>query len=102
MNERETKIGRRNQVLYVLGRLERKTFHIAEIESLLREEFPASTANVQLAVGQMLAELSGGRTPIIKRSPKGGTYQFKDARFAMAVRALLKKDSTRERVFIAK
>lgn len=102
MNERETKIGRRNQVLYVLGKLNSKTFHITEIESLLREEFPSSTANVQLAVGQMLAELSGGRTPIIKRSPKGGTYQFRDARFAMAVRALLQKDPTRERVFIAK
>jgi hypothetical protein len=50
----------------------------------------------------MLAELSGGRTPIIKRSPKGGSYQFRDARFAMAVRALLQKDPTRERVFIAK
>jgi hypothetical protein len=102
MNERETKIGRRNQVLYVLGKLDSKTFHITEIETLLREEFPSSTANVQLAVGQMLAELSGGRTPIIKRSPKGGSYQFRDARFAMAVRALLQKDPTRERVFIAK
>jgi hypothetical protein len=102
MNERETKIGRRNQVLYVLGKLDKKTFHVAEIESLLREEFPVSTADVQLAIGQMLAELSGGKTPIIKRSPKGGTYQFRDARFAMAVRALLQKDTTRERVFIAK
>lgn len=102
MNERETKIGRRNQVLYVLGKLDKKAFHVAEIESLLREEFPASTANVQLATGQMLSELSGGKTPIIKRSPKGGTYQFRDARFAMAVRALLQKDATRERVFIAK
>lgn len=102
MNERETKIGRRNQVLYVLGKLDKKTFHVAEIESLLREEFPVSTAHVQLAIGQMLAELSGGKTPIIKRSPKGGTYQFRDARFAMAVRALLQKDTMRERVFIAK
>jgi hypothetical protein len=102
MNERETKIGRRNQVLYVLGRLETKTFHIAEIEGLLRQEFPISTSDVQLAVGQMLAELSGGKTPIIKKSPKGGTYQFRDARFAMAARALLQKDPSRERVFIAK
>ncbi|MFO0004373.1 MAG: ATP-binding protein, partial [bacterium] len=36
MNERETKIGRRNQILFVLGRLEKNQFNINEVESLLR------------------------------------------------------------------
>lgn len=100
MNERETKIGRRNQVLFVLGRLEKKQFHINEIDTLLRKEFPNSTKDVQLAVGQILSELASSSNAIIKRSPKGGTYQFRDARFAMASRVLLKKDALKEQVYL--
>ncbi|MFN9621242.1 MAG: ATP-binding protein [Cyanobacteriota bacterium] len=100
MNERETKIGRRNQILFVLGRLEKNQFNINEVESLLRREFPNSTAKVQLAVGQILAELATDPNAIIKKSPKGGTYQFRDARFAMASRVLLKKDVVKEQVYL--
>jgi hypothetical protein len=98
MNERETKIGRRNQVLYVLGKIEKRVFSINEVETMLRREFPKSTADTTLAVGQMLGELANGGKPIIKRSAKGSSYEFKDARFAMALRVLLQKDPTRETV----
>jgi len=98
MNERETKVGRRNQVLYVLGRMDKRIFHVAEVESLLREEFPSSTADTTLAVGQILSELTGGDNPIIKRSAKCPTYEFKDPRFAMALRVLLEKDTVKEKV----
>jgi len=98
MNERETKVGRRNQVLYVLGRINKHIFHVNEVETLLREAFPASTAETTLAVGQILSELTGGDNPIIKRSSKGPTYEFKDARFAMALRVLLEKDTVKEKV----
>lgn len=40
MNERETKKGRRNQVLYVLGKVEKRVFSINEVETMLRKEFP--------------------------------------------------------------
>lgn len=98
MNERETKIGRRNQVLYVLGKIEKRVFSISEVEAMLRAEFPKSTADTTLAVGQMLGELANGGKPIIKRSAKGSSYEFKDARFAMALRVLLQKDPTRETI----
>jgi hypothetical protein len=98
MNERETKIGRRNQVLYVLGKIEKRVFSISEVETMLRAEFPKSTADTTLAVGQMLGELANGGKPIIKRSAKGSSYEFKDARFAMALRVLLQKDPTRETI----
>jgi hypothetical protein len=84
----------------VLGRLEKKQFHINEIDTLLRKEFPNSTKDVQLAVGQILSELASGSNAIIKRSPKGGTYQFRDARFAMASRVLLKKDTLKEQIYL--
>lgn len=98
MNERETKIGRRNQVLYALGRINKRVFHVSEIETILRVEFPASTDGITLAVGQLLSELSGGNTPIIKASAKGPTYEFRDARFAMALRVLLQKDIVKEKI----
>jgi hypothetical protein len=98
MNERETKVGRRNQVLFVLGRVNKRVFHVADIEWLVRQEFPSSTADTTLAVGQILSELTGGENPIIKRSTKGPTYEFKDPRFAMALRVLLEKDTVKEKV----
>lgn len=96
MNERETKVGRRNQVLYTLGRINKRVFHVNEIEGILRDEFPTSTSDVTLAVGQILSELTNGENPIIKRSSKGPTYEFKDARYAMALRVLLYKDNVKE------
>ena len=99
MNERETRVGRRNQVLFTLGRLNRKLFHVSEVETTLRHEFQASTANsTTLAVGQMLDGLTKGQTAIIKRVSKGPSFEFRDARFAMALRVLLSKDSVTEKV----
>ena len=98
MNERETKVGRRNQILFVLGKISKRVFHVTEVETLVRENFPASTAETTLAVGQILSELSSGENSIIKRSAKGPTYEFKDARFAMALRVLLEKDAVKEKV----
>jgi hypothetical protein len=96
MNERETKVGRRNQVLYSLGRINKHVFHVNDVENTLREEFPTSTVGVTLAVGQILSELTGGENPIIKRSSKGATYEFRDARYAMTLRVLLCKDGLKE------
>jgi hypothetical protein len=98
MNERETKAGRRNQVLYSLGRINKRVFHVAEVEEVLRQHFSQSTAGTTLAVGQILGELTSGEQAIIKRSTKGSTFEFKDARFAMAVRVLLQKDTVKEKV----
>jgi AAA domain len=101
MNERETKAGRRNQVLYSLGKIPKRLFHVNEVENILRQEFPDSTADVTLAVGQILSELASGEEPIIKRSSKSVDYEFRDARYAMALRVLLQKDLTKEKVLRA-
>lgn len=98
MNERETKAGRRNQVLFALGRVPTRSFSPAHVERLVRGEFPESTADTTLAIGQILAELASGDHPIIKTSVATGEYEFRDARFAMALRVLLEKEPTREKV----
>ena len=98
MNEKETKVGRRNQVLFAIGAIAKRVFTAADVEQVVRVEFPQSTADTTLAVGQILSELTGEETSIIKRSSKGSSYEFRDARFAMALRVLLQKDGIREKV----
>ncbi len=98
MNERETRAGRRDQVLYALGRVQAASFSTATVESIVRTEFPESTADTTLAIGQILTELCGRDHPILKRSAAGNEYEFRDARLAMAVRVLLEKEATREKV----
>lgn len=98
MNERETKAGRRNQVLFALGKIAVRNFSVAHVESIVRTEFPESTADTALAIGQILAELASGTHPIIKTSVATGEYEFRDAKFAMALRVFLEKDPEREKV----
>ena len=93
MNERDTKAGRRNQTLYALSLCEGEQFKSAEIEALLRKEFPTSTYDTALNLAQILAALSTGDRPIVKRSPKGDAFTFADPRYRMVLRAMLSKTS---------
>lgn len=97
MNERKTKAGRRNQVLFALGKIKVTEFDVGEVESLVRTHFPASTNGTTLAVGQMLADLSAGSAPLLRRSSKAATFRFADPRYLMCIRVMLRK-STDERV----
>ncbi|HLP09427.1 MAG TPA: hypothetical protein VK178_14790, partial [Opitutaceae bacterium] len=98
MNERRTKTGRRNQVLYSLGKMSRTVFEVADVETSLRAEFPDSTQSVMLAIGQMLSELADGRTPLLRRNSRGNSYRFVDPRHLMCLRIMLVKSDTGERV----
>lgn len=98
MNERETTRGRRNQVLYALGKVNHRSFTVQDVETIVRKEFPGSTADITLAIGQLLGELSRGVDPIIKPALRGAEYEFRDARRAMALRVLLQKEPIKERV----
>jgi AAA domain-containing protein len=93
MNERETKAGRRNQVLYALGRMPSRTFISARVEDVLRSHFPRSTDGIALAIGQIMAELEKAEGGIIRRTPKGDAFYFSDPRYAMAIRTMLKIDA---------
>lgn len=97
MNERDTKAGRRNQTLYALSLCEGEQFKSSEVENLLRKEFPTSTHDTALNLAQILAALSTGDRPIVRRSPKGDAFTFADPRYRMVLRAMLLK-TTDERV----
>lgn len=93
MNERNTKMGRRNQTLYALSLCEGEQFKSGEIEALLRKEFPTSTCGKSLNPAQILAALAKGDRPIVKRSPKGDAFTFADPRYRMVLRTMLSKTS---------
>jgi hypothetical protein len=96
MNERETRIGRRNQLLYSLGKVSQDEFRFNEVENILRMEFPDSTTGRGLNTNQMLGELSGGSEPVLKSAPKGDGYMFADPKFRMCIRVMLRKDAAKE------
>lgn len=102
MNSRETSVGRRNQVLYALGRITASEFTYNDVESVVRGEFPENTQDVTLAIGQILGELAGGENAILKRSQKKDAYLFKNPVYRMGIRASLRKsnDEKVERIYI--
>jgi hypothetical protein len=98
MNERKTRTGRRNQVLYSLGLIQGTDFDAQEVENMVRKEFPASTDGTKLAVGQMLSELCVGTAPLLRRISKSANYRFADPRYLMCLRIMLRKSDTDDTV----
>ncbi len=95
MNERETRAGRRNQVLYALGQVAGDTFRYNDIEEIVRVEFPKSTEGVALDIPGVLAQIAKSKFPPIKRTAKGDSYRFVDPKFRMCVRTMLSKEGER-------
>jgi len=92
MNNRDTRTGRRNQTLYCLAICDGEQFRAAEVEALLRKEFPNSTRRVTLNIAQVLSDLANGPMALIKRSPKGDAYFFVQPSYRMTLRLMLRKD----------
>jgi hypothetical protein len=93
MNERDTKAGRRNQTLFALSLCEGEEFKSAEVETMLRREFPTSTHGTALNPAQILASLAATDRPIVRRSPKGDAFAFVDPRYRMVLRTMLMRTS---------
>lgn len=91
MNERDTRVGRRNQTLFALSLCEGEQFKSPEIETILRTEFPTSTRGTALNAAAMLSAIADTDRPLIRRSPKGDAYTFADPRYRMVLRAMLLK-----------
>lgn len=98
MNDPNTKIGRRNQVLYALGTIREEQFTTADVEGEVRKQFPKTTQDRTLSVSTLVSELSSAESPIIRRTPKGDAFAFSDPRYRMCIRAMLKRDTASEKV----
>lgn len=89
MNSNNTEIGRRNQVLYSLSRIQSEDFKVVEIEEIVTDIFFENAAYVTLNVNQIMADLSKRETPIIRRTPKGNAYRFCSPKYRMMLRLML-------------
>lgn len=92
INSKETKHGRRNQVIFTAGNMPSNEFSNNEIEEALRERFPNSTNGKTLNISSNLIELSGGTHPIFSKTPKGNRYRFLDPKVKIMIRWMLTKE----------
>jgi hypothetical protein len=91
MNKRETKIQRRNQVLFCIGATEKSAIRASDIDAMIREKFPETVSAEQLGVDQILAGLSDGPNPILIRNPNEASYRIAHPKLRLAVRARLEQ-----------
>ncbi|MFE8703994.1 AAA family ATPase [Cytobacillus sp. FJAT-54145] len=92
MNSIETDLGRRNQVLYCLGKINTSTFKASEIEQLLRGEFPNTTKDKKLNVSLILNDLESWSNSFIQKN--NGEYLIKDKQSILCIRIMLKKNTS--------
>lgn len=89
LNSRQTRAGRRNQVIFSLGRIGSLDFRANDVEDKVREFFSNPTKDVILNVNQIMIELSEGTNSLIKRTPKGDAYRFSSPKLKVCVRCML-------------
>lgn len=90
MNKRNMKHGRRNQVLYALGRMTTESFAVSQVERAVRDLFKGSTQGLGLNVSDSLKRFARMREPLLRAGIAQGTYTFEDKRYQMVIRALLR------------
>lgn len=91
VNSKETRHGRRNQVIYTAGIIQDYEFSNNEVEASLRENFPDSTKDKTLNVSSNLIELSSGTHPLFTKTPKGSSYRFIDPKVKIVIRWMVIK-----------
>lgn len=89
MNSNQTDVGRRNQVLYCLGKIGKTVFKVSEIEQLLRNEFITSTTDKNLSLRLILNEIADWKNSFIKRSEK--EFIITDNQYILCIRMMLFK-----------
>jgi hypothetical protein len=89
MNSENTNIGRRNQVLYCIGKLKSKSFSLQDIEKLMLQEFPETCINQNLNLSIPLGDISESNNPII--SKKNKVYLILDMKYLLCIRTMLSK-----------
>lgn len=85
MNARDTKVGRKNQVLYCMGLCKSEDFKYSDIEIILRQNFDVKDAT--LNVSQILSGFASAKNPIIRRTPKEDAWRFISPKLKMAIRS---------------
>ncbi len=91
MNSRDTKVGRKNQVLYCLGLHPKEDFKYSDIEKSVRQKFKVNEA-INLNIPQILASFMKAENPLLRRLPTGEGYRFVSPKLRMIIRARFRLD----------
>lgn len=93
LNTRSTKITRRNQVIYAIGKIERIKFNSIHVEEVLRQEFPKSIPSTHMGIGAILNDLAKSNAPLIKKNVESNDYSIYDPLYLMCIRVVLNKNN---------
>ncbi len=89
MNSENTSIGRRNQVLYCIGKIESKSFILAELEELVKKEFPKSCGETTLNLSIPLGDIIENKVSFIKKQDR--IFYITDRKYLLCIRTMLRK-----------
>ncbi|PMG93903.1 AAA family ATPase [Vibrio breoganii] len=100
INSKATKHGRRNQVIFTIGRIPSNEFSAQDVEESMRKLFPNSTKDKVLNISANLNELASGNSPLIRKTPKGTRFRFLDPKIKIMARWMLDKDESKETIIV--
>jgi hypothetical protein len=98
LNSDETTNGRRNQVIYALGKIAHHQVNTITIGKQIEKEFPNNAPESKSGIGQVLSHLAKGEKPVLKKITNSSSYSLTDPRYLMCIRIMLYKDEESENV----
>lgn len=90
MNSEGTTIGRRNQVLYCLGKVRGKSFSLQQLESIIRTEFPKTCGDKKINLTIPLGDIAENKARFLNR--QGKFYYVTDMTYILCLRTMLYKN----------
>lgn len=92
LNKGDPSVGRKNQVIYVLGQSNKLLFDPKMVENLVKKEFPHTIPKSGvIQTTEILKELSTGKFKLLNRLQSTAEYCFVDPRDIMCIRVFLYK-----------
>jgi hypothetical protein len=98
LNSDETVNGRRNQVIYALGKIAHHQVNTITIGEQIEKEFPNNAPESKSGIGQVLSHLAKGEKPVLKKIANTRSYSLTEPRYLMCIRIMLHKDEESENV----
>lgn len=93
MNSKETTVGRRNQVIFAIGKISRHQIYSYDIEEEIHKEFPTTVPETNMGIPAILSELCKSDKPLLQKSDSSNAFIVKDPRYVMCIRVMLFKDN---------
>lgn len=98
LNSRDTELGRRNQVLYCLGKIDKHQFSTGDMLELVKKEF-GGKINAS-GISQVLGSLTNGQSPLLNKNNKNNLYHIRDSTYIMCIRTVLEKSEDGKKIIV--